>query len=212
MIFDSDTFVKNIVEHSERITAIIEAMDFENYSVNPNILLIPSLWNNVNDALIVWAIEINHSNVDECRRQAEKILRKAGEFDSDAETYLSTMKNLRIGYTSDFPDMNFNEDDCMMFLNAYDNFMYMFYTSCTRVQRKLGFLNVDYKKICTMRETFLKNIHAAPEVIPFQEKKIAETKPITEASTENNDLPSLLRELISETRKTNELLTKLLTK
>lgn len=79
MMYDSDTFIKNIIEHSERIAAIIEATDFNNHSLNPNITLIPSLWNNVNDALTVWAMNIQPIYEDECRKRAEMILRKAGE-------------------------------------------------------------------------------------------------------------------------------------
>lgn len=209
MVYDSDTFIKNIIEHSQRITAIIEATDFNNHSLNPNIILIPSLWNNINDALVVWAMDTKPAYEEECRKMAEMILRRAGKLTADAETWLASMKSLRTVYTSDFPEMEFNQKDCMVFLNAYDNFMYLFYTSCPRVQRTLDYIGTDYKEICSMRENFLKNIsggNASSQIEPQTEKKMS----IDIDKSEPYDIALLLRQLIIETQKTNELLTKLL--
>lgn len=209
MVYDSDTFIKNIIEHSQRITAIIEATDFNNHSLNPNIILIPSLWNNINDALVVWAMDTKPAYEEECRKMAEMILRRAGKLTADAETWLASMKSLRTVYTSDFPEMEFNQKDCMVFLNAYDNFMYLFYTSCPRVQRTLDYIGTDYKEICSMRENFLKNIsggNASSQIEPQTEKEMS----IDIDKSEPYDIALLLRQLIIETQKTNELLTKLL--
>lgn len=209
MVYDSDTFIKNIIEHSQRITAIIEATDFNNHSLNPNIILIPSLWNNINDALVVWAMDTKPAYEEECRKMAEMILRRAGKLTADAETWLASMKSLRTVYTSDFPEMEFNQKDCMVFLNAYDNFMYLFYTSCPRVQRTLDYIGTDYKEICSMRENFLKNIsggNASSQIEPQAEKEMS----IDIDKSEPYDIALLLRQLIIETQKTNELLTKLL--
>lgn len=211
MVYDSDSFIRNIIEHSQRITAIIEATDFSNHSLNPNIILIPSLWNNVNDALVVWAMDTKPAYEEECRKMAEMILRRAGKLTEDAETCLASMKSLRTVYTSDFPEMEFNQKDCMVFLNAYDNFMYIFYTSCPRVQRTLDHFGSDYKEICSMRENFLKNISGG---VPQQTSApvIEETTSSPANTAQSDDIPELLRQLIAETRKTNELLTKLLNK
>ncbi|MBR6580398.1 MAG: hypothetical protein IKK66_03785 [Ruminococcus sp.] len=211
MVYDSDSFIRNIIEHSQRITAIIEATDFSNHSLNPNIILIPSLWNNVNDALVVWAMDTKPAYEEECRKMAEMILRRAGKLTEDAETCLASMKSLRTVYTSDFPEMEFNQKDCMVFLNAYDNFMYIFYTSCPRVQRTLDHFGSDYKEICSMRENFLKNISggvAQQTSAPV----IEETTSSPANTTQSDDIPELLRQLIAETRKTNELLTRLINK
>ncbi|MBR5513297.1 MAG: hypothetical protein IKV85_04840 [Ruminococcus sp.] len=208
MVYDSDSFIRNIIEHSQRITAIIEATDFSNHSLNPNIILIPSLWNNINDALVVWAMDTRPAYEEECRKMAEIILRRAGKLNDDAETYLASMKSLRTVYTSDFPEMEFSQKDCMVFLNAYDNFMYIFYTSCPRVQRTLDHFGADYKVICSMRENFLKNIsggNPAPTVVDYPvEKSIPAELPQTD------DTAELLRQILAETKKTNELLTQLL--
>lgn len=218
MVYDSDSFIRNIIEHSQRITAIIEATDFNNHGLNPNIILIPSLWNNINDALVVWAMDTKPAYEEECRKMAEMILRRAGKLTDEAETYLASMKSLRTVYTSDFPEMEFNQKDCMVFLNAYDNFMYIFYTSCPRVQRTLDHLGSDYKEICSMRENFLKNIsggtapaveksYAAPKTaVPENQPQTADILPNTDDTNE------LLRQILAETKKTNELLTKLLYK
>lgn len=208
MVYDSDSFIRNIIEHSQRITAIIEATDFSNHSLNPNIILIPSLWNNVNDALVVWAMDTKPAYEDECRKMAEIILRRAGKLSDDAESCLASMKSLRTVYTSDFPEMEFNQKDCMVFLNAYDNFMYIFYTSCPRVQRTLDHLGCDYKDICSMRENFLKNISGgSPEPAePIAEKNAAEN---TVSPSEDN-IAELLRCILAETIKTNEMLTEFL--
>lgn len=208
----SDSFIKNIIEHSERLTAIIENTDFSNHALNPNIILIPSLWNNINDALVVWAMDAKSHYGEECRKKAEFILRKEGILSDDAENWLAAMKNLRTVYTSDFPEMEFNKNDCMIFLNAYDNFMYLFYTSCPAVQRALHKFGTDYKKICSMRETFLKNIScdASCEKIQLAEKKPA-TSP-QNSQIEENSVEALLLQLIKETQKTNQLLEKLLSR
>lgn len=211
MVYDSDSFIRNIIEHSQRITAIIEATDFSNHSLNPNIILIPSLWNNVNDALVVWAMDTKPAYEEECRKMAEIILRRAGKLSDDAETCLASMKSLRTVYTSDFPEMEFNQKDCMVFLNAYDNFMYIFYTSCPRVQRTLDHFGSDYKEICSMRENFLKNI-SGDVAQQTSARVIEETALPTAESEPNDDIAGLLRQLIAETKKTNELLTKLLNK
>lgn len=208
MAYDSDTFVKNIIEHSQRITSIISVTDFNNHSLNPNIILIPSLWNNINDAMIVWAIDTKPSYEEDCRKMAEFILRRAGAFSDDAENALASMKTLRTVYTSDFPEMEFNKKDCMVFLNAYDKFMYLFYTSCPRVQRSLSQLGVDYKIICSMREAFLKNVsgESPDNNIPV----VNETESPVEENKDSDNIASLLRQLISETQKTNKLLEQLI--
>lgn len=210
MVYDSDSFIRNIIEHSQRITAIIEATDFSNHSLNPNIILIPSLWNNVNDALVVWAMDTKPAYEEECRKMAEIILKRAGKLTGDAETHLASMKSLRTVYTSDFPEMEFNQKDCMVFLNAYDNFMYIFYTSCPRVQRTLDHFGADYRDICSMRENFLKNISGGAAVSSAIQPAPAEEKTIPAEIPQTNDTAELLRQILAETKKTNELLTKLL--
>ncbi len=211
MVYDSDSFIRNIIEHSQRITAIIEATDFSNHSLNPNIILIPSLWNNVNDALVVWAMDTKPAYEEECRKMAEIILRRAGKLNDDAESCLASMKSLRTVYTSDFPEMEFNQKDCMVFLNAYDNFMYIFYTSCPRVQRTLDHFGSDYKEICSMRENFLKNISGG--TLQQTSAPVIEKTALSPAEPEqNDDIAGLLRQLIAETKKTNELLTRLINK
>lgn len=210
MVYDSDSFIRNIIEHSQRITAIIEATDFSNHSLNPNIILIPSLWNNVNDALVVWAMDTKPAYEEECRKMAEIILRRAGKLAGDAETHLASMKSLRTVYTSDFPEMEFNQKDCMVFLNAYDNFMYIFYTSCPRVQRTLDHFGADYRDICSMRENFLKNISGGAAVSSAIQPAPAEEKTIPAEIPQTDDTAELLRQILAETKKTNELLTKLL--
>ncbi|MBQ3139015.1 MAG: hypothetical protein IJB68_05815 [Ruminococcus sp.] len=210
MVYDSDSFIRNIIEHSQRITAIIEATDFSNHSLNPNIILIPSLWNNVNDALVVWAMDTKPAYEEECRKMAEIILKRAGKLTGDAETHLASMKSLRTVYTSDFPEMEFNQKDCMVFLNAYDNFMYIFYTSCPRVQRTLDHFGADYRDICSMRENFLKNISGGAAVSSAIQPAPAEEKTIPAEIPQTDDTAELLRQILAETKKTNELLTKLL--
>ncbi|MBR3899922.1 MAG: hypothetical protein IKJ60_00045 [Ruminococcus sp.] len=210
MVYDSDSFIRNIIEHSQRITAIIEATDFSNHSLNPNIILIPSLWNNVNDALVVWAMDTKPAYEEECRKMAEIILKRAGKLTGDAETHLASMKSLRTVYTSDFPEMEFNQKDCMVFLNAYDNFMYIFYTSCPRVQRTLDHFGADYRDICSMRENFLKNISGGATVSSAIQPAPAEEKTIPAEIPQTDDTAELLRQILAETKKTNELLTKLL--
>lgn len=210
MVYDSDSFIRNIIEHSQRITAIIEATDFSNHSLNPNIILIPSLWNNVNDALVVWAMDTKPAYEEECRKMAEIILKRAGKLTGDAETHLASMKSLRTVYTSDFPEMEFNQKDCMVFLNAYDNFMYIFYTSCPRVQRTLDHFGADYRDICSMRENFLKNISGGAAVPSAIQPAPAEEKTIPAEIPQTDDTAELLRQILAETKKTNELLTKLL--
>ncbi len=210
MVYDSDSFIRNIIEHSQRITAIIEATDFNNHSLNPNIILIPSLWNNVNDALVVWAMDTKPAYEEECRKMAEIILRRAGKLTGDAETHLASMKSLRTVYTSDFPEMEFNQKDCMVFLNAYDNFMYIFYTSCPRVQRTLDHFGADYRDICSMRENFLKNISGGAAAAASIQPTPAEEKTIPAEIPQTDDTAELLRQILAETKKTNELLTKLL--
>ncbi len=209
MVYDSDSFIRNIIEHSQRITAIIEATDFNNHSLNPNIILIPSLWNNINDALVVWAMDTKPAYEEECRKMAEMILRRAGKLSDDAETCLASMKSLRTVYTSDFPEMEFSQKDCMVFLNAYDNFMYIFYTSCPRVQRTLDHFGADYKVICSMRENFLKNISGGNAVVSTVSNTAAE-KSIPDELPTTDDTAELLRQILAETKKTNELLTRLL--
>lgn len=210
MVYDSDSFIRNIIEHSQRITAIIEATDFGNHSLNPNIILIPSLWNNVNDALVVWAMDTKPAYEEECRKMAEIILRRAGKLAGDAETHLASMKSLRTVYTSDFPEMEFNQKDCMVFLNAYDNFMYIFYTSCPRVQRTLDHFGADYRDICSMRENFLKNISGGVAASSAIQPLPAEEKAIPAEIPQTDDTAELLRQILAETKRTNELLTKLL--
>ncbi len=210
MVYDSDSFIRNIIEHSQRITAIIEATDFSNHSLNPNIILIPSLWNNVNDALVVWAMDTKPAYEEECRKMAEIILKRAGKLTGDAETHLASMKSLRTVYTSDFAEMEFNQKDCMVFLNAYDNFMYIFYTSCPRVQRTLDHFGADYRDICSMRENFLKNISGGAAVSSAIQPAPAEEKTIPAEIHQTDDTAELLRQILAETKKTNELLTKLL--
>lgn len=210
MVYDSDSFIRNIIEHSQRITAIIEATDFNNHSLNPNIILIPSLWNNVNDALVVWAMDTKPAYEEECRKMAEIILRRAGKLTGDAETHLASMKSLRTVYTSDFPEMEFNQKDCMVFLNAYDNFMYIFYTSCPRVQRTLDHFGADYRDICSMRENFLKNISGGTAASSAIQPVTAEGKAIPAEIPQTDDTAELLRQILAETKRTNELLTKLL--
>lgn len=210
MVYDSDSFIRNIIEHSQRITAIIEATDFSNHSLNPNIILIPSLWNNVNDALVVWAMDTKPAYEEECRKMAEIILKRAGKLTGDAETHLASMKSLRTVYTSDFPEMEFNQKDCMVFLNAYDNFMYIFYTSCPRVQRTLDHFGADYRDICSMRENFLKNISGGAAVSSAIQPAPAEEKTIPAEIPQTDNTAELLRQILAETKKTNELLTKLL--
>ncbi len=209
MVYDSDSFIRNIIEHSQRITAIIEATDFNNHSLNPNIILIPSLWNNVNDALVVWAMDTKPAYEEECRKMAEMILRRAGKLSDDAETCLASMKSLRTVYTSDFPEMEFSQKDCMVFLNAYDNFMYIFYTSCPRVQRTLDHFGADYKVICSMRENFLKNISGGNAIVSTVSNSASE-KSIPDELPTTDDTAELLRQILAETKKTNELLTRLL--
>ena len=210
MVYDSDSFIRNIIEHSQRITAIIEATDFSNHSLNPNIILIPSLWNNVNDALVVWAMDTKPAYEEECRKMAEIILKRAGKLTGDAETHLASMKSLRTVYTSDFPEMEFNQKDCMVFLNAYDNFMYIFYTSCPRVQRTLDHFGADYRDICSMRENFLKNISGGAAASSAIQPAPSEEKTIPAEIPQTDDTAELLRQILAETKKTNELLTKLL--
>lgn len=210
MSYDSDAFIKNIIEHSERITAIIENTDFSNHSLNPNLILIPSLWNNVNDALVAWALLINPYESD-CRKNPESVLRQKEVLTDDAEKWLNTMKSLRTVYISDIPEMEFNQNDCMSFLTAYDNFMYFFCRACYNVQHELEVMNKNYKCICSMRETFLKNISGeTSEKIQLVKEKPAKSPQISQI--EENIIEALLRKLIKETQKTNELLEKLLSR
>ena len=141
---------------------------------------------------------------------AEIILKRAGKLTGDAETHLASMKSLRTVYTSDFPEMEFNQKDCMVFLNAYDNFMYIFYTSCPRVQRTLDHFGADYRDICSMRENFLKNISGGAAVSSAIQPAPAEEKTIPAEIPQTDDTAELLRQILAETKKTNELLTKLL--
>lgn len=211
----SDIFINNIIEHSERLTAVIENTDFVNPSYNPNLTLIPSLWNNVSDALIAWAMLCTSNNSSECRKNAEAVLQKADLLSADAETWLNTMKNLRMVYISDFPEMEFNKNDCLTFLTAYDNFMYTFYTTSYSIQDVFYDQKKDYKCICSMKETFLKKFSKAaiPDKVSCSDKQSDKSTEHSTVSQERlNNTDTLLRQLIKETQRTNELLEKLLSR
>lgn len=190
----AEELTDNIVAQSEKAAAVIGSIDFKKTDFDHNSVIIPFLGNIFDSAMIILALESGCGTPNECYREPKKILDSACRLSSKMSSHIVRISGMRAEYGSFSGGSAFDIEKCLFFLNNYCEFMSGFLEISNSAQRISEHRNV----ICGFLETV------------SEKTGRKKTLPTQESEENSGDIAALLRQLIKETQRTNELLEKLI--
>lgn len=190
----AEELTDNILAQSEKAAAVIGSIDFKKTDFDHNSVIIPFLGNIFEYAMIILALESGCGTPNECYREPRKILDSACCLSSKMSGNIVNISDIRSEYGCFSGDSVFDIEKCLFFLTNYCEFMSGFLKISNSAQR----IREQRDIICGFSET-------------VAEKTGRKKTPPDEKSEKNSgDIAALLRQLIKETQRTNELLEKLI--
>ena len=133
-MLSEEELVRSIVEQTERSSAVIAQTDLSPEAPDPAPIIVSSLSNIFDSALIVTALEDSRNDRSECYKIAAALVLAAEGVSSDAKRFIRQISEYRSKFSLDGGNSGFSRDDCLDFLNAYDCFMFEFFKKSPTVK------------------------------------------------------------------------------
>ncbi|MDO4864412.1 MAG: hypothetical protein Q4A05_09610, partial [Ruminococcus sp.] len=131
-----EQLVRSIAEQTERSAAVIGQTDLTRKDFDPTAVIVSSLSNIFDSALVVLALEDESNDRDECYRSAGKLVISSPAVSSEQKDFIRRINAFRGDMSLDSESGgSFDSARCLDFLNSYDCFMYQFYQKSGTVKR-----------------------------------------------------------------------------
>ncbi|MBP3380620.1 MAG: hypothetical protein J6K77_07150 [Ruminococcus sp.] len=189
----TDELTDNILAQSEKAAAVIGSIDFKKADMDYNAVIIPFLGNIFDSAMMILALESGCGGVNECYREPRKILASARCLSSEMSGCIASISEMRAEYDGFGGGSGADIEKCLFFLRNYCNFMNGFLDMSDSAQKLRGHREV----ICGFADTVAEKTG--------RKKQASNRKP----EEDIGGIAALLRQLIKETQRTNELLERL---
>lgn len=167
IMLTEEELVRSIAEQTERSAAVIGQTDLSRKDFDPTAVIVSSLSNIFESALVVLALEDTANDRDECYRSAEKLVMSSPAVSSEQKGFIREINAFRGEMSLDSESGgNFDSSRCLDFLNAYDCFMYQFFQKSLTVRRMKseGALSSDFVSFHNILDRLMrKNIVSAKE-------------------------------------------------
>lgn len=135
-MLSEEELVKSIAEQTERSSAVIGQTELGGRSFDQTAVMVSSLANIFDSALIVTALEDTGNDRSECYRNAEKLVLGSPAVSSELKGFIRDVEGFRRELTFDpESDSALDNDRLLDFLNSYDCFMYQFFQNSKTVGR-----------------------------------------------------------------------------
>ncbi|MCM1529889.1 MAG: hypothetical protein NC093_07840 [Alistipes sp.] len=190
----ADELTANILSQSEKAAAVIGSIDFKKTGFDHNTVIIPFLGNIFDSALTVLALESGCGTENQCYREPKRIVLSACCLSREMGRYMADISDMRAEYDGFGGSSGFDLEKCLLFLTNYCGFMSGFLEKSSSARRLCEHKDI----ICGFAET----------VAEKAEKK--QTTQPQKPEDKDDNIADLLRRLIKETQRTNELLEQLL--
>ena len=192
-----EELVLSIVEQTERSAAVIGHTDLDNKNFDPTTIIVSSLSNIFDSALVVLALENISAATDECYKSAYKVVMATPSISSEQKEFMKKINTYRceLSLDSEFCG-NFKIDRCLDFLNSYDCFMYQFFQKSITVKemKSEGKLNADFISFHNiLNKLAKKNTHSSNS-----------TSVTLDINSQLNSIIDLLKALVDENNKLNQ--------
>ncbi len=133
-MLSEEELVKSIVEQTERSSAVIAQTDISPDSPDPTPVIVSSLSNIFDSALIVTALENVCNDRSECYKSAAALVLASSDTSTNAKRFIRQIHEFRSRFSLEGNSSGFSRDDCLDFLNAYDCFMFEFFKNSPTVK------------------------------------------------------------------------------
>lgn len=132
-MLSEEELVKSIAEQTERSAAVIGQTELGEKSSDQIAVIVSSLANIFDSALIVTALEDTANDPSECYRNARKLVLNSPAVSSEIKNFIRQIDRFRseISFEADRVD----NDRFLDFLNSYDCFMFQFFRNSKTVGR-----------------------------------------------------------------------------
>lgn len=190
----ADELTANILAQSEKAAAVISSIDFKKTDFDHNAVIIPFLGNIFDSAVIILALESGCGTENECYREPKRVIASACCLSREMSRYMAGISDMRTEYDGFGGGSGFDLEKCLLFLTNYCGFMSGFLEKSVSARRLCEHKDI----ICGFAETVAEKTGRKKSAHP------------PKSEDKNNDIADLLRQLIKETQRTNELLEKLL--
>ena len=133
-----EDLVLSIFDQTERSSAVIGQTDFSDTSPDPTPVIVSSLSNIFDSALVVTALEDPANPRDDCYRKAHQLVMASPAVNADTKRFIRQIQEFRSRVSFDPQENAFRKDECLDFLNAFDCFMFGFFKNSPTVARLTG--------------------------------------------------------------------------
>lgn len=196
ILLNEEELVNSITEQMERSAAVIGQTDLGRTDFDPTAIIVSSLSNIFDSALVVLALEDISNNRDECYKSANKLVISSSRINSEQKDFIRNINSFRSEISLD-TDINrsFDSRKCLEFLNYYDCFMYQFFQNSNTVKRMKAEGKLDYSFV-SVRNILEKLV----------KKQITASKPssyTTDLNTQLTSIIELLTKIADENVKLN---------
>ncbi|MCQ2490760.1 MAG: hypothetical protein MJ079_04130 [Ruminococcus sp.] len=158
-MLSEEELVLSICEQSERSAAVIGQIDLSRNGFDPTPVIVSSLSNIFESALVVLALEDEANDRSECYRSADRLVLSSPAASSEQKGFIREINAFRSSMTLDFEDSGcFDSSRCLDFLNSFDCFMFQFFqnSSTVRKMRSDGNFSSDFISFRNILEKILK--------------------------------------------------------
>ncbi len=189
----ADELTDNILAQSEKAAAVIDSIDFNKTDFDHNSVIIPFLSNIFDFAVIILALESGCGAPNDCYKEPQKILASACRLSREMNSRMIRISEMRTEYDSFGGGSVFDIEKCLFFLTNYCEFMNGFLDISNSAQR----IREHRSVICGFSD------------IVSEKTGRKKSSPLPKTEENSGDIAALLRQLIKETQRTNELLERL---
>ena len=167
IMLTEEELVHSIAEQTERSAAVIGHTDLSRKDFDPTAVIVSSLSNIFESALVVLALEDTANDREECYRSAGRLVMSSSAVSSEQKSFIRNINALRKELSLDSENGGcFDSSRCLDFLNSFDCFMFQFFQKSTTVKRMKseGTLSSEFISFHNILEKLIrKNIVSAKE-------------------------------------------------
>ncbi len=136
IMLTEEELVHSIAEQTERSAAVIGQTDLGRRDFDPTAVIVSSLSNIFESALVVLALEDGANDRESCYRSANKLVMSSTSVTNEQKGFIMEINAFRGEMSLDSESGgSFDSARCLDFLNSYDCFMYQFYQNSETVKR-----------------------------------------------------------------------------
>ncbi len=201
MLSEQD-LVRSIAEQTERSAAVIGQTDFSSASPDTTAIIVSSLSNIFDSALVVTALENEKNDRDECYRHAKTLVLNSPKVSADSKRFIRQIQDFRSRMALGSENGSFDRNECLDFLNAYDCFMFGFFKNSMTVKTMSEdkSINLDFVSFRNIVEKLLKK-----EMLARKEASAGSSDIASQLAATNQLLEKILAENAQLNRKISEL-------